>query len=61
MENPTLEILALVAFVLLVFVTGGIGYLTFTSWGDRRLQEQEKRDMRLSSKSGKAAKAAKRK
>ena len=43
-----LNYLALVALALLVLVTLGIGYLTFFSWRDRRLQEQEKRETRRS-------------
>ncbi|MBR8832865.1 MAG: hypothetical protein DSM106950_02175 [Stigonema ocellatum SAG 48.90 = DSM 106950] len=43
MESPFLSVLALVALVLLVLVTGGIGYLTVTEWRDRRLREEEKR------------------
>ncbi|UKO99643.1 hypothetical protein [Nostoc sp. UHCC 0870] len=46
MESPFLSILALVALVLLVVVTGGVGYLTLAGWRDRRLQEQEKRELR---------------
>ncbi|MDJ0676266.1 MAG: hypothetical protein QNJ36_12920 [Calothrix sp. MO_167.B42] len=46
MESPFLSILALVAFVLLVAVTTGIGYLTLAGWRDRRRQEQEKRELR---------------
>jgi heme O synthase-like polyprenyltransferase len=45
-ESPLLSILALVALVLLVVVTGGVGYLTLANWRDRRLQEQEKREQR---------------
>ncbi|CDN12912.1 MAG: hypothetical protein HRU34_07715 [Richelia sp.] len=45
-ESPFLSILALVAFVLLIAVTGGVGYLTLAGWRDRRRQEQEKREMR---------------
>jgi hypothetical protein len=45
-ESPILNILALVALVLLVVVTGGVGYLTLADWRDRRLQEQEKRELR---------------
>jgi CHASE3 domain sensor protein len=45
-ESPFLSILALVALVLLVVVTGGVGYLTLAGWRDRRLQEQEKRELR---------------
>ncbi len=48
MENPLLSILALLALVLLVVVTGGVGYLTLVDWRDRRLQEQEKREVRRS-------------
>lgn len=48
--------MALVALVLLVAVTGGIIYLTLAGWRDRRLQEEEKRQARLSS-----AKSTKRK
>ncbi|WP_414575122.1 hypothetical protein [Anabaena sp. CCY 9402-a] len=46
MESPVLSILALVALVLLVVVTGGVGYLTLAEWRDRRLQENEKRELR---------------
>ncbi|MDF5730345.1 MAG: hypothetical protein PUP92_20565 [Rhizonema sp. PD38] len=51
MENPVVNILALAALVLLVSVTGGVGYLTLTEWRDRRLREQEKRDTRRSTPS----------
>jgi hypothetical protein len=47
-ENQFLGILALVALVLLVAVTGGVGYLTLASWRDRRRQEEEKRELRQS-------------
>jgi CHASE3 domain sensor protein len=47
-ESPVLSILALVALVLLVVVTGGVGYLTLADWRDRRLQENEKRELRRS-------------
>ncbi|BAY45175.1 hypothetical protein SAMD00079811_27770 [Scytonema sp. HK-05] len=46
MESPFLSILVLVAAVLLVGVTGGVGYLTLADWRDRRLREQEKRETR---------------
>ena len=36
----------MLALVLLVVVTGGIGYLTVAEWRDRRLREQEKREIR---------------
>nr|WP_238718277.1 hypothetical protein [Petrachloros mirabilis] len=41
-----LSALALSALVLLVVVTGGIGYLTLSEWRDRRRQDQEKREGR---------------
>ncbi|NJM73422.1 MAG: hypothetical protein HC862_26710 [Scytonema sp. RU_4_4] len=46
MESPFLTILALVAVVLLIAVTGGVGYLTLADWRDRRLREEEKREMK---------------
>ncbi|WP_414622932.1 hypothetical protein [Calothrix sp. CCY 0018] len=46
MEGPFLNILAISALVLLVAVTGGVIYLTLMEWRDRRLREQEKREMR---------------
>ncbi|MEA5582388.1 hypothetical protein VB620_13690 [Nodularia harveyana UHCC-0300] len=49
MENPFLNILALVALLLLVAVTGGVGYLTVADWRDRRLRENEKRELKRSS------------
>jgi hypothetical protein len=45
-EGPFLNVLALSALVLLVAVTGGVIYLTLVEWRDRRLREQEKREMR---------------
>ncbi|MBW4594738.1 MAG: hypothetical protein KME46_17950 [Brasilonema angustatum HA4187-MV1] len=51
MEIPFLTILASVAAVLLVAVTGGVGYLTLAGWRDRRLREDEKREMRRASSS----------
>jgi len=45
-ESPFLSILTLVAVVLLVVVTGGIGYLTLADWRDRRRREEEKRTTR---------------
>jgi len=45
-ESPFLSILASVAFVLLIAVTTGIGYLTLAGWRDRRRQEQERRELR---------------
>jgi CHASE3 domain sensor protein len=52
-ESPFLSILALIAVVLLVAVTGGIGYLTLADWRDRRRQEEEKRGTRRSTSKGK--------
>jgi hypothetical protein len=43
-ESPFLSILALLALVLLVAVTGGVGYLTVAEWRDRRRREAEKRE-----------------
>jgi hypothetical protein len=45
-ESPFLSILALLALVLLLAVTGGVGYLTVAEWRDRRLREAEKREQR---------------
>jgi len=47
-EGSFLNILALSALVLLVAVTSGVIYLTLMEWRDRRLQEQEKRELRRS-------------
>jgi hypothetical protein len=47
-EGSFLNILAISAIVLLVAVTGGVIYLTLIEWRDRRLREQEKREMRRS-------------
>ncbi|MBN3991088.1 MAG: hypothetical protein HWQ36_11245 [Nostoc sp. NMS2] len=41
-----MSILTLVAIVLLVVVTGGIGYLTVADWRDRRRRDEEKRTSR---------------
>ena len=43
MEFSLPTVLALLAFGLLVTVTGGVVYLTLADWRDRRRQEQEKR------------------
>jgi len=45
-ESPFLSILTLVAVVLLVVVTGGIGYLTVADWRDRRRRDDDKRSSR---------------
>jgi hypothetical protein len=60
-ENPFLNVLALLALVLLVAVTGGVGYLTLADWrdraerstaGNRRRREEEKRQIRRDSPKG---------
>jgi hypothetical protein len=48
-ENPSVNILALLALLLLVAVTGGVGYLTLADWRDRRRREEEKRELRRTS------------
>jgi hypothetical protein len=57
-ESPFLGILVLVAAVLLVGVTGGVGYLTLADWRDRRLREQEKRETRITTPKNTATKKA---
>jgi hypothetical protein len=42
-EISVFNVLVLVAFGLLVTVTGGVVYLTLTDWRDRRRRDQEKR------------------
>lgn len=41
-------ILALMAVVLLVGVTGGVVYLTLADWRDRRRREDENRELKRS-------------
>ncbi|MEH2098785.1 hypothetical protein [Nostoc sp.] len=41
-----MSILAIVAVLLLLVVTGGIGYLTLADWRDRRRRDEEKRTTR---------------
>lgn len=43
MEISALTILASIAFLLLVTISGGVLYLTLAEWRDRRRQDQEKR------------------
>ena len=43
MEFSLANILVLVAFVLLLTVTGGVAYLTAVEWRDRRRLEKAKR------------------
>ncbi|HEY9876209.1 MAG TPA: hypothetical protein V6D12_22455 [Candidatus Obscuribacterales bacterium] len=42
-ETPILSVLVLAAFGLLLAVTGGIVYLTFAEWRDRRRQDRDRR------------------
>jgi hypothetical protein len=44
------DALVLIAFLLLVIVTGGIGYLTWVDWSDRRRLQQDQRDLRRTSR-----------
>lgn len=48
MESPFLSILALMALVLLVGVTGGVIYLTLADWRDRRRRQDETRELKRS-------------
>ena len=44
LEDSLLSILAVLALILLVTVTGGVAYLTSAEWRDKRRRlEQEKR------------------
>ena len=43
MEFSIANVLVLVAFVLLVTVTGGVAYLTAVEWRDRRRLDKAKR------------------
>ncbi|MBF2099295.1 MAG: hypothetical protein IGQ88_13115 [Gloeomargaritaceae cyanobacterium C42_A2020_066] len=45
MTAEALNVLFLVALLLLVLVTGGVGYLTWAEWRDRRRQQQDNRQM----------------
>lgn len=38
--------LVIIAFALLLLVTGGIGYLTWVDWADRRRLQQDKREVK---------------
>jgi len=42
-ELSPLSILATIALVMMVLVTGGVAYLTAIDWRDRRRQERERR------------------
>ena len=41
LENQLLAVLALLTFVLLLVVTGGVVYLTAVEWRDRRRRSNE--------------------
>ncbi|MGI8934202.1 hypothetical protein [Leptolyngbya sp. BC1307] len=41
LQNQLLAILALLSFILLVVVTGGVIYLTAVEWRDRRRRGRE--------------------
>ncbi|MBD2102177.1 hypothetical protein [Leptolyngbya sp. FACHB-261] len=41
--NTLTTVLVLLALVLLLTVTGGIAYLTYAEWRDRRRQEQDRK------------------
>jgi hypothetical protein len=42
-ETSALDILVLIAFGLLIVLTGGVGYLTAMEWRDRRRRQQDQR------------------
>ncbi|MBD2312307.1 hypothetical protein H6G20_11605 [Desertifilum sp. FACHB-1129] len=44
MESPIFTGLAVVAFGLMVVVSGGILYLTAAEWRDRRRRDREQRE-----------------
>ena len=50
METTALNVLVLIAFGLLIAVTGGVLYLTAADWRDRRRQDKEQRDNRIQGK-----------
>ncbi|WP_421656742.1 hypothetical protein [Leptothermofonsia sp. ETS-13] len=56
MESTALSVLALIAFGLLVAVTGGIVYLTLADWRDRRRRDQATRGDRPTRRSHSKAK-----
>lgn len=45
-EISTMNVLVLMAFGLLIIVTGGVAYLTLADWRDRRRQDNEHRQPR---------------
>lgn len=46
MENQIFDYLVIAAFVLLLGVSIGIGYLTVVEWRDRRRRDQEAKETR---------------
>ncbi|MCU0550540.1 MAG: hypothetical protein MUC48_14420 [Leptolyngbya sp. Prado105] len=42
MEFTVFNTLVLVAFALLLAITGGVSYITISDWRDRRRRDQEK-------------------
>lgn len=46
METPVFNVLVLVAFGLMVLISGGVGYLTLAEWRDRRRRDRELRGER---------------
>ena len=61
LEAQAFSVLAVLALVLLVVVTGGVAYLTAADWRDRRRRknDQDSVKRRPEAKAPKAAKAAK--
>jgi len=49
-EFTVLNTLVLIAFGLLVTLTGGVIYLTVADWRDRRRRDQEKQSAKPSTK-----------
>ncbi|PSB24212.1 hypothetical protein [Stenomitos frigidus] len=43
METSAFNVLVLVAFGLMIVVSGGIVYLTIAEWRDRRRRDEERR------------------
>ncbi len=43
METTAFNVLVLITFGLLVTISGGVVYLTFAEWRDRRRREQDLR------------------
>lgn len=46
MQDSAFTILSVIAISLLALVTGGIAYLTFAEWRDRRRRDREQREQR---------------